>query len=159
MDGASYKMKILCVLESLTGNTYSFVQRVQEGFVSDSDTLLIYSPRELLKLDKEEVANLIEDADKIMIGCYTWDMGKIPKKTKQFVIEFREQILAKREEEALIFGSGWTVYETYCKAVDSVGLILDHKFPKIKFELVYDKNRDDCKEQEKTLYDFMKEGK
>lgn len=119
-------MKVLVIVESLTGNTISFLDHLKE---IHGDIFEIMSPKDPF------AAFQIEKYDKIMIGCYTWSDGKIPKKTKKFVIENRDILLSK---DVLIFGSGWTVYEHFCRAVDNVNIILDNKFPKIKFELRFD---------------------
>lgn len=120
-------MKILAVVESLTGNTASFIDYVNENYIG-------------LTIDIKDPCSFISDDewgnyDKIMIGCYTIDMGKIPIETKEFIIEYRDILLT---QNVLLFGSGWTVYESYCKAVDSMNIILKEKFPKIKFELRFD---------------------
>lgn len=123
-----YKMKILAIVESLTGNTVSFIEYVEETY-GDKVSIDMVDPFTFITDD--EWGNY----DKVMIGCYTIDMGKIPIETKEFIIEHRDILL---EQDVLLFGSGWTVYETYCKAVDSMNVILDEKFPKIKFELRFD---------------------
>lgn len=121
-------MKILAIVESLTGNTISFLDYLKgvHGDIFD-----IMSPKD------PNTSSHLEDYDKILIGCYTWSHGKIPINTKRFVINNRDVLLSK---DVLIFGSGWTVYEDFCGAVDNIGIILDEKFKKIKFELRFDPN-------------------
>lgn len=133
---------LLIIAESLSGNTNSFVERVQEQYPEwyIHVTTPFIVDASMFKLDW----------DKIMIGCYTWANGKIPKETKAMVIEFRDFLLA---ENVLIFGSGWSIYQHYCGAVDGISTILDHKFPTIKFELMYDADVEI--EAEQTLKQYM----
>lgn len=121
-------MKILAIVESLTGNTMSFVEYAEEVY---DDTISIKTVDPFTHISDDEW----EDYDKVMLGCYTWGMGKMPVEMKEFIIDYRDILL---EQDVLLFGSGWTVYETYCWAVDGMGIILDNKFPKVKFELRFD---------------------
>lgn len=121
-------MKILTIVESLTGNTMSFVEYIKENY-GDKVSIHVITP-------KTPITDINwSEYDKVMLGCYTWDMGKIPKRTKKFTIENRDILL---EQDLLIFGSGWTMYENFCGAVDGLSIILDNKFPTIKFELRFD---------------------
>lgn len=121
-------IKILAIVESLTGNTMSFIEYIKENYGEQVSIHVITPKTPINDIDWSEY-------DKVMLGCYTWDMGRIPKRTKLFTIENREILL---EQDLLIFGSGWTMYEDYCGAVDGLSIILDHKFPTIKFELRFD---------------------
>lgn len=122
-------MKVLAIVESMTQNTMSFVEYAKNKHPEvDFVTRL---PIE--KLEADEVSKY----DKIMLGAYTWGAGKIPKRMKEFIIENREILLT---QDILIFGSGWSVYSTYCWAVDSMNVILEEKYPKAKFELRFDES-------------------
>lgn len=121
-------MKILAIVNSLTGNTMSFIEYVKEIY-GDNVYIDVISPED------EVSEELFNKYDKLMLGCYTWGVGKIPIKMKKFVIENREILL---NQDILVFGSGWSIYEDYCGAVDSVCLILNEKFPRLKFELRFD---------------------
>lgn len=133
---------LLVIVESLSGNTNSFVERIQEEYTEW--TIHVITPYEL-SLDV-----LIVPWDKIMIGCYTWSNGKIPRETKEAVIGYRDFLL---REDVLIFGSGWSIYKDFCGAVDGLSIILDHRFPTVKFELLYDKEVE--VEAEEILKQFM----
>lgn len=135
---------LLIIAESLSGNTNSFVERVQEEYLGWH--IYVATPHEI------DYPILYQGWDKVMIGCYTWSNGKIPRETKGMVIEFRDFFLS---QDLLIFGSGWSVYQNYCGAVDGLSIILDHKFPTIKFELMYDADVE--VEAEETLKLFMGE--
>ena len=126
--------KILIVVQSLSGNTFSFVEYTKENFPSHEYTIV--EPRALLR--DANVIGSFENFDKIMIGAYTWDMGKIPAHMKRWLIENRESI-----------------YETYCKAVESMNFILDNRFKMIPFELRFDPSVE--VEAVKTLKDWMEE--
>lgn len=89
---------------------------------------------------------------KVIIGCYTWDTGRIPPQTKQFVIENRDALL---QRNVLIYGTGWSIYERFCGAVDGISTILDNKFPTIKYELRFDPSVE--KEAVQTLKQFMED--
>lgn len=140
--------KILIVVQSLSGNTFSFVEYAKENFPSHEYTIV--EPRALLR--DASVIGSFENFDKIMIGAYTWDMGKIPAHMKRWLIENREQLM---EQDCLIFGSGWSIYETYCKAVESMNFILDNRFKMTPFELRFDPSVE--VEAVKTLEDWMEE--
>lgn len=121
-------MKILAILQTLTGNTRSFLEYAEEKY-GDAIEITVVDP--YTQIANTEWAKY----DGIMLGSYTWNMGKIPIEMKEFIIDHRDELL---NQNVLIFGSGWSVYETYCWAVDSMGIILDNKFPKAKFELRFD---------------------
>lgn len=123
-------MKILAIVESLTGNTMSFVEYIREVY---GDKISIEVIDSYTVISDEEWA----DYDKIMIGCYTWDFGRMPIDVKDFIIDNRDMLL---KQDVLLFGSGWSVYETYCMAVDGMYIILDEKFPRVKFELRFDED-------------------
>lgn len=136
---------LLIIAESLSGNTNSFVERVQEEY--SGWHIHVATPHEI------DYPILCQGWDKIMIGCYTWNSGKIPRETKAMVIEFRDFFLAHEASQLLIFGSGWSIYQHYCGAVDGISTILDNKFPTIKFELMYDADVEI--EAEQTLKQYM----
>lgn len=119
-------MKILAVVESLTGNTMSFVEYAKDKYEID---LTVIDPFEFMS--EEEFSKY----DKIMLGCYTWDFGKMPAEMKEFIIDNRDILLTK---DVLLFGSGWSVYDTFCLAVDGMNIILNNQFPTVKFELRFD---------------------
>lgn len=121
-------MKILAIVESLTGNTMSFIEYIEETY-GDKVSIDVFDPYTHLTEER------VKEYDKIMLGCYTWGMGRMPIEMKEFIIAYRDILL---EQDVLLFGSGWTVYETYCWAVDGMNIILDEKFPTIKFELRFD---------------------
>lgn len=121
-------MNLLAIVDTMTGNTMSFAKYAMDTYPNVS--IDIIDP--FTVIDEDDWNKY----DKIMIGCYTWDFGKIPSNTKEFIIENRDVLLTK---DVLLFGSGWSIYETYCKAVDSMNIILENKFPTVKFELRFDK--------------------
>lgn len=135
------KKRLLIISESLTGNTNSFVERVQEQYSDWS--IYVMTP---FHINRDSLMGW----DKVMLGCYTWSNGKIPRETKEMVIDYRDYFLM---QDLLIFGSGWSIYQNYCGAVDGLSIILDHKFPTVKFELMYDADVE--VEAEQTLKQFM----
>lgn len=127
-------MRILVVVETLTGNTASFGKYVMDNAPGGS-SLYFLNPKDILKQGIEDYA---KEFDKVIIGCYTWDSGRIPTSTKRFVIQEREKLMKLDSSSLLVFGSGWSIYENFCGAVDGISTILDNKYPTIKFELRFD---------------------
>jgi flavodoxin len=135
-------MKIFIMYESMSGNTLTFVQRVTE-IVGNVD-ITITTP-------SDDVVYDLDDYDKILIGVPTYKNGRMLPKTKEWIIENREELMQK---DVLAFGSGITIYPHFCKAVDSVDVILEGTVnAKIKFEMTYDKYQE--MENEGVLWDFL----
>lgn len=135
-------MKIFIMYESMSGNTLTFVQRVAE-IVGNVD-ITITTP-------SDDVVYDLDDYDKILIGAPTYKNGRMLPKTKEWIIENREELM---EKDVLAFGSGITIYPHFCKAVDSVDVILEGTVnAKIKFEMTYDKYEE--MENEGVLWDFL----
>lgn len=135
-------MKIFIMYESMSGNTLTFVQRVAE-IVGNVD-ITITTP-------SDDVVYDLDDYDKILIGVPTYKNGRMLPKTKEWIIENREELM---EKDVLAFGSGITIYPHFCKAVDSVDVILEGTVnAKIKFEMTYDKYEE--MENEGILWDFL----
>lgn len=133
-------MRVLVVYESMSGNTYSFVNRVSRLYNCD-----IATPRNIHEYN-------LDDYNKILIGSPTYANGKMLPKIKNWVIDNRETLMTK---DVLAFGSGITIYPHFCKAVDSISLILDDKVKeKIKFELTYNPSYEVVNEGK--LYNFLK---
>lgn len=133
-------MRVLVVYESMSGNTYSFVNRVSK--LSNCD---VATPRNIHEYN-------LNDYSKILIGSPTYANGKMLPKIKNWVIENREELMKK---DVLAFGSGITIYPHFCKAVDSISMILDDKVKeKIKFELTYNPSYEVVNESK--LYNFLK---
>lgn len=135
---------IIAIVQSLTGNTMSFIDYLRQ---EEGERIIVKTPRDFKK-DKS-LLSLLEIADKVMIGTYTWDNGKIPKPMKDFVIEHRELLILK---QPLIFGSGWSIYENFCGAVDGISIILENKNPTIKYELRFNPSLET--ESLKTFMEF-----
>lgn len=136
-------MKILAIVESLTGNTMSFIEYAEEVY---GDKISIDKANPYTHITEEKM----KEYDKVMLGCYTWGMGKMPIEMKEFIIDYRDVLL---KQDILLFGSGWTVYESYCLAVDGMNIILEGKFPTVKFELRFDEELE--VEAIETLKEFI----
>lgn len=70
--------------------------------------------------------------DVIFLGAFTWDYGSVPDELEDFL--YRTSI---EHEHVAIFGSGDTQFggePLYCKAVDTLRLRLNSKFPGLKIE-------------------------
>lgn len=130
----------------MTGNTLSFVELLRREYPDLEIDLVGLSNLRRFEADPSK------EYDKVFLGTYTWDMGKIPAQIKKCTIKNRDWLL---EQDLLIFGSGWTVYETYCQAVDSLNIILDNRFPTIKFELNLVEGTPEYEETKNKLKEFM----
>lgn len=116
-------MKPIMIYASNTGNTETFANWLKGS--ADIDVGTINSD--------------ISKYDKIVLGAYTWSVGLIPTLMKQFLIDNQKNFEGKK---VYIFGSGNSVYRTYCKAVDSIDKIVTdcgaEVMWKVKFEQRFD---------------------
>ena len=121
------KKKVLILYTSKSGNTESFVDWFEDTFSSqlDIDSENLYRNKKLINF---------EQYDKIILGTYTWNDGKIPVEMKKVLIEKRE-VLQERTE--FLFGSGITIYPFFCGALDGAQIILGQNYPLFKFELTF----------------------
>lgn len=140
--------KALVLYTSKTGNTESFVDFLEDNYFSEAeiDTVLFRSLKER-KLD-------LDSYDNIILGCYTWGGGIIPKYFKDYIIENREVL---QDKNILLFGSGITIYKHFCGALDNIEIILDKKLPKIKFEITFEPEEN--QENIQTLEKYIREMK
>lgn len=111
----------------MSGNTKSFVDYLVNKYEGD---YTIISPTDFL----ENYKYTQESWDMVFLGCYTWGEGKIPENTKKAVIKHREWLY---KQNLFIFGTGWTMYPHFCRAVDSIKIIVGRKVKAIKYELNY----------------------
>lgn len=142
--------KIGVILSSLTGNTETFIDYVNENY-----DVLIYkwSIEELSKYNHEYLYGILNQYDGLMIGSYTWGNGVVPKEMKDFLLYYKNAI---PKDKVLLFGSGITLYTFFCGAVDKMEkMILPRKreVPKIKFELTFEPEEN--KENIELLNDFL----
>lgn len=102
-------MEPLLVYYSKTGNTTTFVDFLKEK----------------INLNSVRIRNnphlVIGNYDKIILGCSTYNGGKIPTKFKLFLINNRENFKGK---DVVIFGSGLSIYPNFCGAVDGIEKIV-----------------------------------
>lgn len=119
-------MNILVINDSLTGNTTTFVNYLMGTYPDHKYTIL----------DSRQVGRVNWDNyDIVFIGCYTWSNGKIPAQVKKMVIEYRDMLMKK---PLGLFGSGITIYQKFCGALDNIQIILDqHASFMAKFELTF----------------------
>lgn len=136
-------MNILVYIDTLTGNTTTFVDFLKEKYYNVN--IDVINARKISDVD-------LTKYDKIMIGSYTWSNGKIPLHIKKFVIENREILYNK---PTLLFGSGITIYRYFCGALDNIPIIVGRDLPKIKFELTFIPEENE--ENISLLEEFIKE--
>lgn len=130
--------RILVIYETLSGNTRTFVDYLIGKYKAE---YVFCSPKEFEK----NVYYTTERWDAVFLGCYTWSEGKIPVKTKRATIAHR---LWLSQQNLFIFGTGWTMYPHFCRAVDSLQIIVGRECPHIKFELNYNmKQNRECDEE------------
>lgn len=105
-------MKIAMVGFSKTGNTYMFMDYLKQ-YNNEIDEYR-FNIRDDVELD-------ISQYDLIVVGTNTWGQGKIPPNCKKFIIDNAQRY----EKDWIVFGTGNTIFPHYCKAVDSISLILN----------------------------------
>lgn len=96
----------LVVYTSRTGNTRTFVDYLVENI----------DPIVTNNIDVN-----IADFETIVIGSHTWRNGKIPSDMKDFLIRNKDNFKGKR---VFIFGSGLSIYQNFCGAVDNIRTIV-----------------------------------
>jgi flavodoxin I len=132
-------MSSLLVLNSNTGNTRTFL-----------DFIVKHSTQKIEVC--EDFSSSVKDFDKIAFGTYTWKNGKIPDKMKNYLIENHRSLQGK---EVFVFGSGNSVYQNFCGAVDGVRKICEVSSADIKgtfkFEQRFNENDFSKTEIEKLI--------
>lgn len=142
--------KALVLYTSKTGNTESFVDFLEDNYSleAEMDAVLFQS----LNITGQKLD--LNSYDNIILGCYTWGGGIIPKYFKDYIIENREVL---QDKNILLFGSGITIYKNFCGALDNIEIILDKQLPKIKFEITFEPNEN--QENIQTLERYIREMK
>lgn len=133
--------KILLLYWSKTGNTKTFI----DYFVKHSTAQV-----DVVDANKEEITNeMLNKYNKICIGCYTWNNGKIAPRAKKFIVNHMESLSFK---DIFIFGSGNTVYTYFAAAVDNLEIIFNDLQCDVKYKLKFDHqfHEKDFTEQEIT---------
>ena len=127
--------RILAITTSLTGNTETFLDYVNER---DDVLLFHYDIKEISSFDEGTLAKMFATYDGIILGTYTWGNGVVPPDMRMFLLKMKN-VIPKRK--LLIFGSGITLYKFFCGAVDKAEKMIkprEEKVPKIKFELTFE---------------------
>lgn len=118
-------MSILCIVETKTGNTSTFLSFLS---LHVNEDLIVYE-------NDYEILTTIKEFDKIIIGTYTWAAGKIPKRLKDFIIKHHKDL---KDKDIFVFGSGNSIYAKFCGAVDGLKIICEDSqcksFNSYKFE-------------------------
>lgn len=102
--------KTLIIYQTLSGNTETCVPYLQKHFESD-----------VIKLNKMRNDINFSKYDNILIGCFTWNDGKIPARIKRVIIENSKSFEGKN---VLVFGSGNSIYANFCGAVENISKIM-----------------------------------
>ncbi len=124
---------------SKTGNTYMFMDYLKQ--FNHNITEYRYNIKDPVELD-------IEPYDLIIIGSNTWGNGKIPKNCKQFIIDNA----VKHNKKWIVFGTGNTIFEHFCGAVDGMCKILSDTDNEILETFKYEQRfiLDDLDDEEKS---------
>lgn len=115
-------MKTLLVVASRTGKTKTFVPTIKKHAVG-----------EIIECYNFDVPPMA--FDKIIFGSYTWGNGKIPKKMKEYLIKYHEQLKGK---DVFIFGSGLSVYPYFCGACDGINIICTDSGANVHYVFKYE---------------------
>jgi flavodoxin I len=107
--GDSLPMKVGIFYDSLGGNTESVAQYVKSHLPTNIDIDMTSV------LDKN-----IDNYDVLILGSYTWGNGKIPKRYKEFLINQSDKL---GDKNVFLFGTGNTIYPSFCGAVDGIDTI------------------------------------
>ncbi len=101
-------MKKVCVVyASMTGNTEEIANILSKNLEAFEV--------EQVEMEQADAANLLA-YDGILLGSYTWGDGELPGEAEDFFNQLDEVDLTGKIVG--VFGSGDTVYEQYCAAVD-----------------------------------------
>lgn len=98
-------MRVLVSYVSKSGNTETFVPFIQKHIKADE-----------IVIDKC-CSELFDSYDLILLGCYSWGSGKIPKDFKEYIISQKDSL---RDKLVFVFGSGLSIYPKFCGSVDGV---------------------------------------
>lgn len=119
--------RTLLIYWSKTGNTKTFV----DYFVNNSTNEV-----DIINVSKENIdASILDNYNKICIGCYTWNNGKIPPKAKRFIINNSQHF---KNKDIFIFGSGNTTYTYFCAAVDNIEIIMNDLQSNVEYKVKFD---------------------
>lgn len=119
--------KVLLIYWSKTGNTKSFVDYFVQNSISDVD---------VLNVNKNDInPEILNDYNKICIGSYSWNNGKIPPRVKQYIIDNKDYF---RNKDIFIFGSGNSIYTHFCAAVDNIEIIMNDLSSDVKYKIKFD---------------------
>ncbi|WP_416148429.1 flavodoxin [Salipaludibacillus sp. HK11] len=101
--------KVLLVYASMSGNTEEMADFIEKGLLKAG---MEVNKQEVVDIDASEM----EDYSHIMLGAFTWGDGDLPDEFLDFHEDMEEMDLS--DKFFAIFGSGDTMYEIYCGAVD-----------------------------------------
>lgn len=119
--------KVLLIYWSKTGNTKTFVDYFINHSTNEVDVINANK-------DKFDVSDL-NDYDKICIGCYSWNNGKIPPRTKNFIVNNQQYF---KNKKIFIFGSGNSTYTHFCAAVDNIEIIMNDLQSDVEYKVKFD---------------------
>lgn len=117
--------KVILVYGSMTGNTETLSQSVQEGLKISGVDVLVKSASDI---QPDELKNY----DGIILGCSTWGDGEL----QDDFISFEKQMgnIKLDGKKAACFGPGDSAYPQFCKAVD----ILEERLKNCGAEIIGD---------------------
>jgi flavodoxin I len=101
---------MIMVYASMTGNTEEMANAIAEGIRESGGDL------EIKDIFDNPSASMLEKYDGILLGAYTWGDGDLPDEFLDFYDELDQIDLSGKK--AVIFGSGDTLYDQFCGAVD-----------------------------------------
>lgn len=107
-------MNVLICYTSKTGNTKEVALLIEEAFRSYGHAVKTISIQHIFAIE-----SLIDQAELLLFGSYTWGNGQLPEEMKQllrFLIKERKLPLPP----VAVFGTGDQMWPYYCRAVDEM---------------------------------------
>ncbi|KFZ32326.1 flavodoxin [Anoxybacillus flavithermus] len=107
-------MNVLICYTSKTGNTKEVALLIEEAFRSYGHAVKTISIQHILAIE-----SLIDQAELLLFGSYTWGNGQLPEEMKQ-LLRFLIKECKFPLPPVAVFGTGDQMWPYYCRAVDEM---------------------------------------
>jgi predicted ribonucleotide reductase-associated flavodoxin len=119
-------MKVLVAYHSFSGNTEEMAEMIMERLKFHQ------CHTELYEIGRGSYFPNLENFDVVMLGTFTWDVGRTPAEVKDFVAD-----VGYKPGHIAVFGSGDTQFggdELFCKAVSKLVKFYESPWEGLKVE-------------------------